>query len=80
LRESDIAQCQHHAGTGEGFGKEQYFGVTFVDGLDDILPEADRLGVRIVDSERRDTGADPEFQYSDDFALDTGHVLVEIYG
>ena len=48
------------------------------DRRDDVLPEAHRLGVGVVDAEDRHAGVDPQFENTLDFLLDAGHVGVEV--
>ena len=60
LVEADLGEALHHAGPGEGLGEEDRLGVLAADDADRPLPEGERLGVRVVDAERRDAAADPE--------------------
>ena len=43
-----------------------------------ILPEAHRFGVRIIDTENSHTFADPQFKYPDNFLFDPRHIFFEI--
>ena len=78
LRESNVAQRAHHARAGERLGQEQDLRVLLGDRRDDVLPEAHRLGVGVVDAEDRHAGVDPQFENTLDFLLDAGHVGIEV--
>ncbi len=51
LLEADRREGVHHRGAGEGLGEEDHVGVGAVDVRDDLLPEHDGFGVRVVDAE-----------------------------
>ena len=80
LGEAHIAQRAHHAGAGERLGQEQRLGVLLGDRRDHVLPEAHRLGVRIVDAENGHACGDPQVHDALDFLFDAGHVGVEVDG
>ncbi len=78
LRETGVTQRAHHRRAGERLGQEQRLGVLARHGGDHILPEAHRLGMRIVHAENRHAGLDPQIHDAFDFLLDALHVGVEV--
>src|SRR6266704_611379 len=59
LAEADLGEHVHHRRGAERLGEEHHLGVLGLDGVKQPLPEAHRLGVRVVHAEYADTVADP---------------------
>ena len=68
LGEAQLGQPMHDFRTGEGLGKKNDVGEFGLDPADQPLPEAERLGVRIVDPENAHPLADPEIDDALEFA------------
>ena len=62
LREAELRQPVHHAGTGERLREENQLGMLGFQLRDAPLPEGKGLGVRVVDPEDRHAVADPELE------------------
>ena len=60
LREPDLRQMAHHLRAGERLGQEDDVRMLPADAGHHPLPEAERLGVRVVDAKDPDTVPDPE--------------------
>ena len=78
LLKSCLSESVHHRRIGKGFGQEDDLRVFTVDDADQLLPEMNRLRVRVIDSEESHTFADPILDDSDDFSEESWIVVVEI--
>ena len=78
LRETGVAQRAHHGRAREGLGEEQHLWVLLRHGCDHVLPEAHRLGVRVVDAEDGYARVDPQVHDAFDLTLDTLEIVVEV--
>jgi hypothetical protein len=64
LREAELGETAHHLGPREGLGQKDHVGVLVVDGVDQPLPERERLRVRVVDAEDLHAVTDPEVDHT----------------
>ena len=60
LREAELGEVAHHLRPGERLGQEDDVGIARLHVGDHPLPEAERLGVRVVDAEDAHALLDPE--------------------
>ncbi len=81
LAEPALGQGVHQLGAGEGLGQEEDVGVPGLDVVDAPVPEAQRLGVRVIDAEDAHALLDPEQEHVGELGPERAPVLgLEVEG
>ena len=77
---ADLAQGVHHRRPGERLGQEDHLGMLLGELRQQLLPETDRLGMRVVDAEEGHAVGDPVLEHVADRGVEPLVVRVEAEG